>query len=123
MIGEFESAITEKAFLNLLKRKMKAGVVRHTALSGNKIKRVALCGGSGSFLIKDAISAGADAYVTADVKYHEFFDADGKTLLCDIGHFESEQFTMDLIYSVLTDNFPNFAVHLSKIKTNPINYF
>lgn len=122
MIGELKKEETEKGFLNSLKKKMKCGVVRHTKLTGNKIKRVAVCGGAGSFLIKDAISAKADVFVTADMKYHEFFDADGKLVLADIGHFESEAFTRDLFYSVLTDKFPNFAVRLSKTNTNPINY-
>src|ERR1051326_1226793 len=123
MLGEFKKEMDEKAFLKWVKAKMGCEVVRHTALTGKKIKRVAVCGGSGSFLLKAAISAGVDAYVSADFKYHEFFDAEGKILVSDIGHFESEQFTKDLFYSFLTDKFPNFAVRLTKINTNPINYF
>ena len=122
MIGELKKEETEKSFLTRLKRTMKCEVVRHTKLTGKKIKRVAVCGGAGSFLIKDAIAAKADIFITTDMKYHEFFDADGKLVLADIGHFESEAFTRDLFYSVLTDKFPNFAVHLSKTNTNPINY-
>ncbi|HEY6161971.1 MAG TPA: Nif3-like dinuclear metal center hexameric protein [Bacteroidia bacterium] len=123
MVGEFKKEMDEKTFLKSVKSKMECGVVRHTAFTGKKIKRVAVCGGAGSFLLKAAIGAGADAYVSADFKYHEFFDAEGKILVSDIGHFESEQFTKDLFYSFLTDKFPNFAVRLTKINTNPINYF
>jgi dinuclear metal center YbgI/SA1388 family protein len=123
MIGELEKAVDEKAFLAHIKSTMKCGVIRHTGLLRKKVKKVAVCGGSGSFLLKEAILAGADMYISADFKYHEFFDADGKIVVSDIGHFESEQFTKDLIYSVLTDKFANFAIRLSKINTNPINYF
>jgi dinuclear metal center YbgI/SA1388 family protein len=123
MTGELEKPLGEKEFLKHLKSVMRCGSIRHTALLGRKVKRVAVCGGAGSFLLKTAISAGADMYVSADFKYHEFFDADRKIVVSDIGHFESEQFTKDLIYSVLTEKFANFAIRLSKINTNPINYF
>ena len=92
-------------------------------LNRNKnIKKVALCGGAGSFLLKAARSAGADIFITGDFKYHEFFDAENQILIADIGHYESEQYTMDLIADFLRKNFPKFAVHLSKVNTNPINY-
>jgi putative NIF3 family GTP cyclohydrolase 1 type 2 len=98
-------------------------VIRHTPLTGKKVKRVAVCGGAGSFLIPKALAAGADVYVTADVKYHEFFGAEGGLLLCDIGHYESEQFTTDLFIELLLQKFPTFAVLKSEVKTNPVNYF
>jgi dinuclear metal center YbgI/SA1388 family protein len=122
MIAEFEKEMPEQEFLERVKTRMKAGCVRHTALTGKKIRKVAVCGGSGSFLLKDAISSGADAFVTADFKYHQFFDPDGKLLLADIGHYESEQFTKDLLFEVIREKFPTFAVHLSEIYTNPVNY-
>ena len=84
---------------------------------------MAVCGGSGSFLLKDAIKSGADAFVTADFKYHQFFDAEGKILVADIGHYESEQFTKELIYNDLKRKFTTFALRLSELNTNPINYF
>jgi dinuclear metal center YbgI/SA1388 family protein len=111
------------AFLDMLRLQFGAGVVRHTPLAGKPVKRVAVCGGAGSFLITKALEAGADAFVTADLKYHEFFDAEGKMLLCDIGHFESEQFTTDLFVEILLQKFPTFAVLKSGVKTNPVNYF
>lgn len=123
MMGSFKDAIDEVDFLNLVKSTFHAGMLRHSALSGRKISKVAFCGGSGSFLLKDAIRAGADAYVTSDFKYHEFFDTEGKLLLIDTGHFESEQFTPEIFYECIQKNFPTFAIHLSKTNTNPINYF
>ncbi|MBC7423321.1 MAG: Nif3-like dinuclear metal center hexameric protein, partial [Ferruginibacter sp.] len=87
------------------------------------IQKVALCGGAGSFLIGAATAAGADCYITGDVKYHEFFDANEKLIIADIGHFESEQFTIVLLYDVLSDKFPNFTVLKTRLKTNPVNYF
>jgi putative NIF3 family GTP cyclohydrolase 1 type 2 len=88
-----------------------------------KVKKIALCGGAGSFLISKALAAGADFFVTSDVKYHEFFDADGKLVIADIGHWESEQFTTDLLLDLLRQNFPTFAVLKSGVKTNPVEYF
>ena len=98
-------------------------VVRHTPLMDKQVKRVALCGGAGSFLISSALAAQADVYVTADVKYHEFFDANGRMVIADIGHFESEQFTIGLLHDLLVQKFPTFAVLKSGVKTNPVNYF
>ncbi|MBX9784045.1 MAG: Nif3-like dinuclear metal center hexameric protein [Chitinophagaceae bacterium] len=123
MMGELSEAVHETAFLHLLKEKFGLKLIRHTPLTGKMIQRVALCGGSGSFLTARALSAGADAYVTADVKYHEFFDAEGKMLLADIGHWESEQFTIDLIHDFLKEKFPTFAVLKTGVKTNPVEYF
>lgn len=123
MIGWLEQEMEGRAFLGMLREKMDAAVIRHTNLLPKKIRRVAVCGGSGSFLLKDAIAAGADAFVTADFKYHEFFDADGKLVIADIGHFESEQFTSNLLIDIIQEKFPNFAIRLTEHNTNPINYF
>ena len=123
MIGEFSSEISEEAFLKFIKETMKTGCVRHSKLQNKKIKKVAVLGGSGSFAIKAAKAAGADAYVTADLKYHDFFTAENNILLCDIGHYESEQYTKDLLVSFLTKKISNFAIVLSQINTNPISYF
>ena len=122
MTGEFEEAMEEHDFLNAVKIIFNAGCVRYTALTGKKIRKVAVCGGSGSFLLKNAISSGADAFVTGDFKYHQFFEADGRILVADIGHYESEQFTKELFYELVTKKFPKFAVRLSEVITNPINY-
>jgi putative NIF3 family GTP cyclohydrolase 1 type 2 len=87
------------------------------------VKKVALCGGAGSFLIGTAISAGADFYISSDIKYHEFFDANGRLVIADIGHYESEQFTIDLLFDTLSEKFPTFAVLKTGVKTNPVHYF
>jgi dinuclear metal center YbgI/SA1388 family protein len=121
-IGTLPLAMKEMDFLNHLKKQMNLSCIRHTALLNKEIKTVALCGGSGSFLLKNALSANADAYVSADFKYHEFFDAENKIVIADIGHYESEVFTKDLIYDFLIEKFSNIAVRLSKIETNPISY-
>lgn len=123
MVGELPEAMEEKDFLQLLKKQFDLSVIRHTPLLGKKIKKVALCGGAGSFLTNDAINSGSDIYVTGDVKYHEFFDADGKIVLADIGHFESEQFTVELLFDYLQSKFPTFAVLKSAKSTNPVQYF
>lgn len=122
MVGLLPQPLSEEAFLNLLRDTFEAKGIRFTRKTGRNISRVAVCGGAGSFLLRDAIMAKADAFVTADFKYHQFFDADGHLLLADIGHYESEQFTKDLIVGLLTKKFANFAVHLSKVNTNPVNY-
>jgi hypothetical protein len=122
VIGEFSEPMDEKTFLSRLKSVFKLSLVRHTAFTGKKVSKVAVCGGAGSFLISKALGAGVDAYVTADMKYHEFFDANGRMLVADIGHYESEQFTIDLLYDILMKKFTTFAVHLTKMNTNPINY-
>jgi dinuclear metal center YbgI/SA1388 family protein len=122
MIGVLEKPMSEKDFLELLKEKLGAKGIRYTRLLNRKIKTVALCGGSGSFLIGKAIASKADVFVTADVKYHQFFEPEGKMLLVDTGHFENEQFTQEWFYEVIKKKFPKFAVHFSRINTNPINY-
>ncbi|HLV47013.1 MAG TPA: Nif3-like dinuclear metal center hexameric protein [Flavobacterium sp.] len=122
MIGELESAQDEKDFLLFVKQKMETGVVRHSVFLGKKVKKVAVLGGSGAFAIQAAIAKGADVLITADMKYHDFFRAENKILLADIGHFESERFTKNYIYDYLTKKIPTFAVILSVINTNPVNY-
>lgn len=122
-IGNLEEAMPEKDFLALLKKTFGCGSIRHTRLRGEKIKKVALCGGSGSFLLKDAQQNGADIFVTADVKYHQFFDADNQIVIADIGHYESEQFTKELIFNEIQKKFSTFALCLSKNNTNPIHYY
>lgn len=122
-IGELAQAIDEKAFLAYLKEKMSVNVIRHTKLLQKPIKRIAVCGGAGGFLLGNAISQKADIFITADYKYHEFFDADNRIIIADIGHYESEQFTKDLLKDYISKKFTNFAVHLSETKTNPIEYY
>jgi putative NIF3 family GTP cyclohydrolase 1 type 2 len=122
-IGEWEVAKSPEEALNLVKERFGLRMIRHTPFPQRPVKRVALCGGAGSFLISNALHAGADLYITADVKYHEFFGAEGRMILADIGHFESEQFTSDLLFGRLREKFPNFAVLKSMVETNPIKYF
>ena len=122
IIGDLEIAEDELDFLNNLKNICHADGVRYTKLRNKNIKKVALCGGSGAFLINKAKAAHADVYITGDVKYHEFFDADGQILIADIGHYESEQFTKELLISYIKEKFPTFAVQISGTNTNPINY-
>jgi dinuclear metal center YbgI/SA1388 family protein len=123
LIGELPKPIGETEFLGLLLERFKLKVIRHTPLLNKPIKRVAVCGGAGSFLVSKALHAGADIYITADMKYHEFFDANGRMVIADIGHFESEQFTIDLLAEILEQKFPNFAVLKTKTLTNPVQYF
>jgi dinuclear metal center YbgI/SA1388 family protein len=123
LVGELPEALEEKVFLDRLREVFGVPVIRHTRLTGQLVKRVAVCGGAGSFLISKALAAGANFYVTSDVKYHEFFDANDRLVLADIGHFESEQFTIDLLFQVLREKFHNFAILKSETKTNPISYY
>jgi dinuclear metal center YbgI/SA1388 family protein len=109
-------------FLQHLKAKMGVEVVKYTKCDVEMVSKVAICGGAGSFLIGDALRAGADAFITSDVKYHEFFDAEGKMLLCDIGHYESEKYTIDLFSNILSTKFPKFATIFAGTITNPIDY-
>ena len=123
MVGRLKKPEDEKSFLERIKNIFKTDCIRHTDLLGKKIERVAFCGGSGASLIPKAIGAGADIFITSDVKYHQFFDANSKIIIADIGHFESDQFTVDIFYELLTKKLPNFAVLKTKVKTNPIKYF
>jgi dinuclear metal center YbgI/SA1388 family protein len=123
LIGSLPEPMEEKAFLHHLKSAMNTACIRHTALPGKPIQKVALCGGSGSFLLKEALAAGADIFITADYKYHQFFDADGRIIIADIGHWESEQYTPELLRRILAPKMPNFALLLAETQTNPVNYF
>ncbi len=123
MIGELEKPMLEVDFLTFVKEKMNAEGIRHSALLGKKIKRVAVLGGSGAFAISPARHASADILITSDVKYHQFYEAEGKMIVADIGHYETEQFTKNLLVDYLTKKIPNFAIRLSGCKTNPIKYF
>lgn len=123
MVGELEEEISETTFLEKVKKTFGTGCIRHSQLLGKPIKKVAVLGGSGSFAIKNAAAAGADIFLTADLKYHDFYKAEQKLVLADIGHFESEQYTKNLLAAFLKKNFANFAVVLSKTETNPIKYF
>lgn len=122
LIGELLDPVDSRSFMQSLKHVMNTSSIKHTNLVKEKIKKVAFCGGSGSFLIKKALVAGADIFITSDIKYHQFFEADKRIIIADIGHYESEQFTKDLLYDILTKKFTKFAFQLSKINTNPINY-
>jgi putative NIF3 family GTP cyclohydrolase 1 type 2 len=122
MIGEFETSMDETSFLNHIKLKMKATCIRYSALLGKPIHKVAVLGGSGSFAIDKAIASGANAFITSDLKYHDFFKADNSIILADIGHYESEQYTKNGLVAFLTKKIPNFAVVLSKTHTNPVKY-
>jgi dinuclear metal center YbgI/SA1388 family protein len=123
MVGELPEPMEEQEFLAYLKTKMELKSIRYTSFKDKKISKVALCGGAGSFLLKQAIGAGAQAYVSADFKYHEFFDAEKQLMIADIGHYESEKFTKSLICEVILKKFPTFAILLSKTDTNPVNYY
>ena len=122
LIGELEHAEEPIAFLERLKIQMNTPVIRYTHPIQKQIKNVAVCGGAGSFLIAEAINKGADVLISADFKYHEFFDAEGKIVIADVGHYESEQFTKDLFFEVLSKRFSTFAINFSKSVTNPISY-
>jgi hypothetical protein len=123
MIGDFPKEKAEKVFLKHVKSIFSAGCIRHTKFTGKTVKKVAVCGGSGSSLLKEAINQKADVFISADFKYHQFFNTENRILIIDIGHFESEQFTKEIFYHLLMKKFPNFAVHFSGVNTNPINYF
>ncbi|HEY9006434.1 MAG TPA: Nif3-like dinuclear metal center hexameric protein [Ohtaekwangia sp.] len=122
MTGELETPVEPLAFLQGLKISMDLQVIRHTKIKSGPVKKVAVCGGSGSFLLPQAIQSGADMFITADFKYHEFFDADGRITIADIGHYESEVFTKELLQDVLMKKFSTFAIIFSKTVTNPISY-
>ena len=122
-VGNLPAALTETAWLHHLQHTMNVRVIRHTPLLNRPVRRVAVCGGAGSFLLPHALRAGADVFLTADYKYHEFFDADGKLLLCDMGHYESEVFTKDLMAAHIRQEFTTFAVILADTDTNPVQYF
>jgi dinuclear metal center YbgI/SA1388 family protein len=121
-IGELPTPLDLPHFLALLKSQMKCAVVRHTPWGDRPIQRIAVCGGAGSFLLPAAVTAGADVLVTSDFKYHDFFEADNRILVADIGHFESEQYTIDLLKELIHNKFSNFASHCTTVNTNPVKY-
>ena len=123
LIGELPEVMSELVFLQMIKTVFGLQVIKHTNLLNKPIQKVAICGGAGSFLIGNAKAAKADIYITSDIKYHEFFDAENKLVIADIGHWESEQFTPDLLIDVLKSKFPTFAVLKSEVVTNPVGYF
>jgi putative NIF3 family GTP cyclohydrolase 1 type 2 len=123
MIGELAVPMDEKEVLELVKEKMHAMGIRHSSLLGKKIQRVAVLGGSGAFAISAAKAQGADLFITADIKYHQFYEAENCMVIADIGHYESEQYTKNLLVDYLTKKIPNFAIALSKSITNPIKYY
>ncbi|MEX0315328.1 MAG: Nif3-like dinuclear metal center hexameric protein, partial [Allomuricauda sp.] len=122
MVGTLENEMEEEAFLKQVKERMNASVVRHSKLLDKTVKKVAVLGGSGAFAITAAKRAKADVFITSDIKYHEFYQAEGQLVIADIGHFETEQFTKDLLVDYLIKKIPNFAVALSESITNPIKY-
>jgi len=123
MIGELEQPMKPNDFLKFVKEKMECSGIRHSQFLTTEIKKVAVLGGSGSFAINNAIEAGADAFLTADLKYHQFYEAENKLLLADIGHFESERYTKNYIVDFLKEKITNFAIILSELNTNPVKYF
>ncbi len=123
LLGELPEPMVETSFLEQVKTAFGLKLIRHTPLLDKRVKKVAICGGAGSFLTKAAKAAGAHFYITGDVKYHEFFDADNQLVLADIGHYESEQFTINLLFDVLQEKFPTFAVLKTGVNTNPVHYF
>ncbi len=129
MVGDLAKAMSPLSFLKKLKESMRIDCIKYTRLPDKNVKRIAVCGGSGGFLLRHAISAKADVFITADYKYHEYFDADGQIVIADIGHYESEQFTINLIFDILSKKFPTFApasaesrLFKTEINTNPVNY-
>jgi dinuclear metal center YbgI/SA1388 family protein len=122
-VGEFSDPMSENDFLKLVSSVFDAKGIRYSKLTGKPVRKVALCGGSGASLVNLAIVSRADAFITADIKYHSFFEADNKILLVDTGHFESEKFSTEILYNLIIKKFPKFAVRFSETNTNPINYF
>ncbi len=123
MTGYLPDTCTEEEFLDLLKTTFKSKCIKHTKFRNQPVSKIAVCGGSGAGLLLKAISAKADFYISADFKYHQYFDAEGKIVIADIGHYESEQFTKEIFYDILTKKFPKFAVRFSEVNTNPVFYF
>ncbi len=122
LIGFLPQPMPPLDFLRQIKTNMQVPTLKYTKLPGHNIEKIALCGGAGGFLLKHAIAAGADLFLSSDFKYHEYFNADGRIVIADIGHFESERFTIDVLYELISDKFRTFAVHYTKCNTNPIQY-
>lgn len=123
LVGNLSTGIQVQDFFAFLKDRMQVAVIKHTAITSQMIDRVALCGGSGGFLLQAAKESGAQVFITSDYKYHEFFDADGDIIIADIGHYESEQFTVDLLQRLVSEKFSTFAALKSDVITNPVTYY
>jgi len=123
LLGELKEPMEERSFLKFLKLQFQVPVIKHTAFTGRMIKTIACCGGAGSFLIADALSKSADFFITADMRYHEYFDANNRMVIADIGHYESEQFTIDLLHEILIKKFSSFTLLKTEVNTNPVKYF
>jgi dinuclear metal center YbgI/SA1388 family protein len=121
--GYLKAPLAETDFLHLIKNNFNLQVIRHTKLTGKMVNKVALCGGAGSFLTSAAVASGADFFISSDIKYHEFFDAEEKLVIADIGHYESEQYTIDLLFDILKEKYITFAVLKTGVITNPVSYF
>ena len=121
-MGDLPNEVDTAEFFELLKNVFHLKTLKHTKICTDRIKTVALCGGAGSFLLKDAIASKSDVYISSDFKYHEFFDADNKIIIADIGHFESEQFTIDLLHDYLSEKITTFAVLKTAVVTNPVTW-
>lgn len=122
-VGVLEKAMPVEEFLSMTKDVFRLKVIKHTELCKKQIQKVAVCGGSGSFLLKEAIASGADIFVSGDFKYHEYFDADNRIIIADIGHYESEYCSIEIFNELITKKIPNFATYFTDVNTNPINYF
>jgi len=122
IVGELEEPESELEFLKRIKRIFEVGCLKHNKLTGRLIQKVSLCGGAGAFLIPQAVRSGADVFITGEIKYHDYFGRETDILLAEIGHYESEQYTKEIFYSIIRDLFPNFALQFSKVNTNPIKY-
>jgi hypothetical protein len=122
MVGNLPEPVEEATFLEMVKERWEVNCIRYSRLCGRPITKVAVCSGSGSFLIQDALNAGADIFLTADLKYHDFFIPAGRIILADVGHYESEQWVKEWLYDTLIEKFPTFAVLFSKAEANPVNY-
>ena len=122
IIGDLMNPINEIDFLEIIKEKFKVESLKHNSLTGKAIRRVAVCGGAGSFLLPQAIRNGADIFITGEIRYHDYFGHDNEILMAEIGHYESEQFTNDLLYSIISESFPHLSVQITNINTNPIKY-
>jgi len=123
IIGYLKKPVDERDFMAKIKKKMKVEVIRHTTLRERKVRKVAICGGSGSFLLRKAKACGADMFITADFKYHEFFDAEQQIVIADIGHYETEQYTIELLERIINEKFSTFATYCTAVNTNPVQYF
>ncbi|MEZ5045424.1 MAG: Nif3-like dinuclear metal center hexameric protein [Chitinophagaceae bacterium] len=123
MIGYLQKPMDVKTFLAFVKKSLKTNTIKYTKSAIKQIEKIAICGGSGSFLIQQALKQDADAFISADFKYHQFFESEQKLMILDIGHYESEQFTQEIFYELLSEKFPNFAIHFTQVNTNPINYY